>query len=618
MARQISSPIELKTYAEEVCKKKERWEMVIAVCGGTGCSAFGSYDVRSAFTKEVEKLSLSDRVLVKMTGCHGFCEKGPVTIIYPWQYTYVSIKPEDVPEVIEKTIIKKELVDRLLYRDPVTKQRIKHNNEIPFYAHQKRLVFQHNGHLDPTSIDDYISVGGYQALAKALFEMTPEQVLVEVEKSGLRGRGGAGFPTGRKWRFCRNSPGSEKYIICNGDEGDPGAFMDRSVMEGNPHSVIEGMIIGAYAIGATKGFVYVRAEYPIAVKYTRLAIEQAHQYGLLGENILGSGFSFDIEVREGAGAFVCGEETALIASIEGKRGMPRPRPPFPAVSGLWGKPTNINNVETWANVPLIINKGADWFASIGTAESKGTKTFSLVGKINNTGIVEVPLGITLREIIYDIGGGISGGRKFKAVQTGGPSGGCIPEWLLDTPVDYERLTELGSMMGSGGMIVMDEGTCMIDVARYFMKFLSEESCGKCVPCREGIDRALDILTDITEGKGRKEDISLLEELGEVLKDGSLCGLGRTAANPVLSTIKYFRNEYEAHINEKKCPAGVCKALITFSIDEEKCKSCGKCAKVCPTKAASGKKKEPYKIDKEKCIKCGLCRESCKFGAVIVS
>jgi len=616
--KRFKGPEELKAYAEKVRERWERREVVVAVCGGTGCGAFGSLEVRTAFLEEIEKRALQDRVTVMMTGCHGFCEKGPVTIVYPWVYTYVSLKPEDVPEIVEKTILHGEVVERLLYRDPATKKRIEHNDEIPFYAKQKRLVFMHNGRIDPTSLDDYISVGGYQALAKALFEMTPEQVVDEVDRSGLRGRGGAGFPTGRKWRFARGAPGDVKYIICNGDEGDPGAFMDRSVMEGNPHAVLEGMLIGAYGIGATHGFIYVRAEYPLAVKHLQLAIERARAAGLLGDDILGSGFSFDIEIYQGAGAFVCGEETALIASIEGRRGMPRPRPPFPANKGLWGKPTNINNVETWANVPLIIANGAEWYASMGTKTTKGTKIFALAGKVNNTGLVEVEMGTTLREVIFGIGGGVPKGRKFKAVQIGGPSGGCLTEEHLDLPMDYESLTGAGAIMGSGGMIVMDDTTCMVDVARYFLSFTQEESCGKCTPCRLGTKRMLEILERICRGEGKMEDIALLEETARIVKDASLCGLGQTAPNPVLTTIRYFHHEYEEHIKDRFCRAGVCKRLVRYEIDPEKCKGCGVCAKQCPSGAISGAKKEPHTIDQDKCVICGACFEACRFGAVVVA
>ncbi|MFH1639292.1 MAG: NADH-ubiquinone oxidoreductase-F iron-sulfur binding region domain-containing protein, partial [Chloroflexota bacterium] len=513
----------------------------------------------------------------------------------------------------------KKLVDRLLYETD-DGQKVVHESDIPFYKHQDREIFGSNRFIDPNNIDDYIALGGYGALVKALFEMTPQQVLDEIKEAKLRGRGGGGFPTGVKWESCRDAPSRDgiRYTICNADEGDPGAYMDRSLVEGNPHSVMEGMLIGAYAIGSHDGYIYVRHEYPLAAKNLSIALEQAREYGFLGQDILGSGFDFDIKISKGGGAFVCGESTALMASLEGRIGEPRHKHIHSAVSGLYGRPSNLNNVETWANVPAIVNRGADWYREKGTDGSKGTKIFSLVGKINNTGLVEVPMGITVREMIYDIGGGIPGGRRFKAVQTGGPSGGCIPESLIDLPIDFDKLAEVGSMMGSGGMIVMDDDTCMVDVAKYFISFLTEESCGKCVPCREGLDRMLDILTDITEGRGKEEDIELLEELGDVMRETSLCGLGSTAANPILSTIRYFRDEYEAHIKEKRCPAGVCKALIIFSIDEEKCNGCGRCIKVCPQTAISGEKKELHTIDQEKCIRCGLCRDNCKFGAIIIS
>ena len=538
----------------------------------------------------------------------------------PEKIMYVRVTPDDVPEIVEESILKKNVIERLLYTDPVSGKKIIHEDEVPFYKRQQRLVFGSNGMIDPTSIEDYLAIGGYSAIVKVLFEMEPEEVIEEIKKSGLRGRGGGGFPTGIKWETCRNAPSKNgtRYVICNADEGDPGAYMDRSLLEGNPHSIIEGMLIGAYAIGSNQGYVYVRHEYPLAVQNLGIALDQAGEIGLLGKNILGSDFTFDIKISRGGGAFICGESTALMASLEGKIGEPRSKHIHTSVSGLHGKPSNLNNVETWANVPTIINRGVQWYSGIGTEGSKGTKIFSLVGKINNTGLVEVPMGITLREIIYDIGGGIPGGKKFKAVQTGGPSGGCIPESLIDLPVDFDKLKEVGSIMGSGGMIVMDESTCMVDVARYFVKFLTEESCGKCVPCREGLDRMLDILTDITEGNGKEESIELLEELGSIIKETSLCALGGTAPNPVLSTIRYFSEEYEAHIKEHRCPAGVCKALITFTIDEDLCNGCGKCARSCPQEAISGAKKEPHNIDQALCIKCGLCRDNCKFNAVIVS
>jgi NADH-quinone oxidoreductase subunit F len=616
----LGSAADLKELREKILSGRDPNAPCVAICCGTGCNAYGARAVVEAFKKEVESRGLADRVKIITTGCHGFCERGPLIVITPGKIFYHSVKVEDVPEIIEKTILAGELVDHLLYEDPATGRKVVHEDDVPFYKSQKRIIFGSNGQIDPNNIDDYIAIGGYSALAKVLFNMKPLQVIEEIKKSGLRGRGGAGFPAGVKWESCRNAPSADgiRYVICNADEGDPGAYANRSLLEGNPHSVIEGMIIGAYAIGSCDGYVYVRNEYPLAVRNLGIALEQAREYGLLGESILGCGFNFDIKIARGGGAFICGESTALMASLEGKIGEPRPKHIHTVISGLYGRPSNLNNVETWANVPLIINRGADRFSKIGTEGSKGTKIFSLVGRINNTGLVEVPMGITLREIIYNIGGGIPRGKKFKAVQTGGPSGGCIPERLIDLPVDFDKLTEVGSMMGSGGMIVMDETTCMVDVAKYFVKFLTEESCGKCVPCREGLDRMLDILTDITEGRGKDTDIELLQELGAVIKETSLCALGGTASNPVLSTIRYFQDEYEAHINLKRCPAGVCKALITFTVDEEKCTGCGACAKVCPQKAISGRKKKPHTVDKDKCIKCGLCRDSCKFEAISVS
>jgi len=570
-----------------------------------------------ALEKEVKDRGLGDEVRVVEAGCRGFCFTGPVILVEPDGIFYVGVQPADVPELVEETLVKGRVVERLTYREPASRKRIPFYKDIPFHSKQMRVVLRNCGLINPTSIDEYIAVGGYQALAKVLGTMTPEQVIEEVKKSGLRGRGGAGFPTGRKWEFTRKAPSDIKYVVANGDEGDPGAFMDRSLLEGDPHSVLEGMIVGAYAIGAHQGFIYVRDEYPLAVKNVGIAIEQAREYGLLGQDILGSGFDFDIKIVRGAGAFVCGEETALLASIEGRAGNPRPRPPFPAQSGLWGKPTNINNVKSWANIPVIISQGADWFRQIGTEASKGTMIFSLVGKVNNTGLVEVPMGITLRELIFDIGGGIQGGRKFKAVQTGGPSGGCIPAELLDLPVDYERLKEVGSIMGSGGMIVMDEHTCMVDVARYFLDFLKDESCGKCTPCREGIKQMLAILTRITEGAGEMADLQTLEELAHVVREASLCGLGQTAPNPVASTLRYFHDEYAAHIVDHKCPAGVCKALIEFSILADKCTGCMVCARRCPQQAISGEKKQAHVIDQSLCIKCGVCQDLCKFDAVVV-
>jgi len=559
--RKLRTAEDLTALKENILQLRDPDKLCVTVCAGTGCTALGSAEVRDAFVEEIKKQGLEGKVEVKKTGCHGFCERGPVTVILPQEIFYQQVTKEDVPEIVSQTLARNEVVERLLYIDPATGSKIVHDPEIPFYEKQMRIVFRDNGRIDPTEISDYIARDGYAALSKALTSMSPEEVIESVEKSGLRGRGGAGFPTGRKWRFVRDARGDTKYIICNADEGDPGAFMDRSVLEGNPHSVLEGMITCAYAVGAQVGYLYVRAEYPLAVKHLMIATAQADELGLLGEDILGSGFNFEVRIKEGAGAFVCGEETALMASIEGRRGMPRSRPPFPALSGLWGKPTNINNVETYANVPQIILRGADWYSSLGTEGSKGTKIFSLTGKINNTGLVEVPMGATLGHIIYDIGGGIPKGRKLKAVQTGGPSGGCIPASYLNTSIDYESLAKLGAIMGSGGMIVMDENTCMVDMARYFLSFTQSESCGKCSPCRLGTKQMLDILTRITRGEGREEDIDLLVDLGKQVTDTALCGLGRTCPNPVLTTINYFRDECEAHIKEKRCPAAVCEGLV---------------------------------------------------------
>ncbi|SHI06467.1 NADH-quinone oxidoreductase subunit NuoF [Desulfosporosinus lacus] len=589
----------------------------ILVCAGTGCASSGALPIIDVLNNEIKRQGLEKTVSVVGTGCQGFCEKGPTLVIEPQQILYTRVTEEDVAEIIEQEFIKGERVERLLLVDQATQKPVSSMGDIRFFAKQHRIVLHNCGVIDPKKIEEYTARDGYKGIVKALKGMSPEEVMEEVKKSGLRGRGGAGFPTGLKWGFCRQTPSDKKYIICNADEGDPGAFMDRSVLEGDPHSVIEGMLIGAYAIGADEGYVYCRAEYPLAIKHLGIAIKQAEEAGYLGDNILGSGFNFHLKIFEGAGAFVCGEETALMASIEGKRGMPRVRPPFPAVSGLWGKPTNINNVETWSNIPHILRNGAEWYGQFGTEKSKGTKIFALTGKVNNTGLVEVPMGTTLREIIFDIGDGIQGGKKFKAVQIGGPSGGCLPEDMLDLAVDYDTLTQAGAMVGSGGLVIMDETTCMVDIARYFLNFSKKESCGKCTPCREGTTRMYEILDRITKGEGKEEDLDTLENLAITIKETSLCGLGQFAPSPILATLKYFRHEYEAHIHDHKCPAHNCTALLSYSIDVEKCKMCSLCAKNCPTNCISGDKKTntPYVIDEEKCIKCGTCIEKCKFGAV---
>ncbi|MCI5765682.1 MAG: NADH-quinone oxidoreductase subunit NuoF [Clostridiales bacterium] len=589
----------------------------VLCCGGTGCTSSGSAQIIERFEQKIKEAGLEKEVKVVRTGCFGLCEAGPVVIVYPEGTFYSRVKVEDVDEIVSEHLLKGRHVQHLVYTDHATHEQNANKGlqDINFYKHQKRVALRNCGVIDPENIDEYLAFDGYKALEKALTSMTREQVIDEILKSGLRGRGGGGFPTGLKWKFTYSSQADQKYVACNADEGDPGAFMDRSVLEGDPHCVLEAMAIAGYAIGASEGYIYVRAEYPIAVKRLEIAIAQAHEYGLLGENIFGTGFNFDIKIRLGAGAFVCGEETALMRSIEGKRGEPTPRPPFPAVKGLFGKPTMLNNVETYANVAQIILKGADWFASMGTEKSKGTKVFALGGKINNTGLVEVPMGTPLRTIIYDIGGGIPNGKKFKAVQTGGPSGGCLPAELLDTPVDYDNLIAAGSMMGSGGMIVMDEDNCMVDIARFFLDFTVDESCGKCTPCRVGTRRMLEILERIVNGKGEEGDIERLEELANTIKSTALCGLGQTAPNPVLSTLKFFRSEYEAHIREKRCPAHHCRALLHYVINPDLCRGCTACTRVCPVEAISGELRKPHQIDTSKCLKCGACAEKCKFHAI---
>ena len=587
----------------------------ILCCGGTGCTSSGCDAIIKEMEAQLAAHDLKKEFKIIKTGCFGLCALGPIMIIYPEGAFYSRVTPEDVKEIVEEHLVKGRVVKRLLYAETVEENNIKSLNEVDFYKKQKRIALRNCGVINPEDIEEYIGIDGYQALGKVLTEMTPQEVIDVIKESGLRGRGGGGFPTGTKWQFTYNSQNDQKYVACNADEGDPGAFMDRSILEGDPHAVIEAMAIAGYAVGANQGYIYIRAEYPIAVKRLSIAIAQAREYGLLGKNIFESGFDFDLEIRLGAGAFVCGEETALITSIEGHRGEPRPRPPFPAVAGLWQKPTLLNNVETYANITQIILNGADWFKTIGTEKSKGTKVFALGGKIKNTGLVEVPMGTTLREIVEEIGGGIPNGKKFKAAQTGGPSGGCIPEHLIDTPIDYDSLMAIGSMMGSGGLIVMDEDNCMVDIAKFFLEFTVDESCGKCTPCRVGTKRLYEILEKITSGNGTMEDLDKMEELCYSIKATALCGLGQTAPNPVLSTLKYFRDEYEAHVRDKVCPAGVCKKLVKYEIDADKCKGCSLCAKKCPVGAISGEIKSPFTIDSEKCVKCGVCMDSCKFGAI---
>jgi len=616
MTARLAGPRALTRYREALTRARDPGRRVVSVCVGTGCRANGAREVYAALRAQAEKHGVACEEQSRATGCLGFCQCGPLLSVAPEGIVYQHVRVADVPEIVERTLLGGETVERLLYVDPATGRPCRTEEEIPFYHRQQRVLLRDNALLDPTSIDDYIALGGYSALCRA-FEMGPVAVLEEVKRSGLRGRGGAGFPTGRKWEACRDAAGDLRYVVCNADEGDPGAFMDDALLEGDPHSVLEGMIIGAFAIGAREGYVYVRQEYPVAVERITRAIDQARDLGLLGESVLGSDLSFDVRVSRGGGAFVCGEASAMMASLEGRRGVPRRRIIHLSERGLWGRPTNLNNVETWANVPQIVLRGADWFRSMGTERSTGTKIFSLVGKVNDTGLVEVPMGATLRDIIFGIGGGIPGGKGFKAVQTGGPSGGCLPAEKLDTPVDFDTLVAEGSMMGSGGMIVMDEDTCMVDVARYFLRFLASESCGNCTSCREGLWRLRDLLGDIAEGRGTRDTIALIEELADTVKATSLCALGTSAVNPVLSTLRHFRDEYLAHVDDKRCPAAVCKALITFSIDPDACTGCTLCAARCPQGAISGEKRQPHTIAPELCIKCGICRDVCPRDAVRV-
>ena len=616
--KRINNPQELEKVREEILGSRDPDKPCITICSGTGCHAFGCEKVTESFRAELRKQGLEERIYIRTTGCHGFCEKGPLVVINPQKIFYQRVTPEDTGEIIAETLLKNNIIERLLYTHPQTGEKIVKEENVPFYKGQMRIIFGNNGKIDPTKMEDYIAIGGYKALSKVLRELSPPEIIDIIKNSGLRGRGGGGFPAGVKWESCRNAPGDKHYVICNADEGDPGAYMDRSLLEGNPHSVLEGMMIGAYAIGSDEGYIYVRNEYPLAVRNVGIAIDQLRECGLLGENILDTGFNFDIKVNRGGGAFVCGESTALMASLEGQAGEPRAKHIHTVESGLWEEPTNLNNVETWANVPLIINEGVDWYTDIGTENSKGTKIFSLVGKVSNTGLVEVPMGITIREIVYDIGGGIPGDGKFKAIQTGGPSGGCIPESLIDIQVDFDKLTEVGSMMGSGGMIVMDDKTCMVDTAKYFLNFLKDESCGKCTTCRDGTRRMYELVDAITRGEGKEGDIELLEELSWVVSEASLCALGQTAPNPVLSTIRYFRDEYEAHIWEKRCPAMMCRTLTAYYIDLDTCaRGCDACVGSCPTESIFTTKSRKKAVDQTSCVKCGECMVSCppEYNAV---
>ncbi len=614
----LNSVGELDSLAKKLEQNSKKTKKSITICGGTGCQASDSYSLVEAVKNELSMQSMESKVRVRVTGCHGFCEQGPIVVVEPGNIFYCHVTPDDAHDIVFETLHKGEIIERLLYTDPVSGETVPTEAEIPFYKDQDRQLLSRNRQVAPCSIEDYIAIGGYAGLKKVIEGMAPEEIIREIKLSGLRGRGGGGFPTGRKWLECREAPGDEKYVICNADEGDPGAYMDRCLLEGNPHMVLEGMLIGALAVGAQKGHIYVRNEYPLAVKNSRIAVQQARELGLLGDNILGSSFCFDVEIARGGGAFVCGESTALMASLEGKVGEPRAKDIHTVVDGLWHKPTTLNNVETWANVPAIIVNGSKGFSEKGAKGSKGTKILALTGKIKNTGLVEVAMGTPIRDVVFDIGGGATDGKAIKAVQTGGPSGGCLPVDKFDLPVDFDVLYEAGSMIGSGGMVVMDESSCMVDVAKYFLAFLQDESCGKCVPCRLGIERMLEIVTDITEGKGTPEKVELLEELAETVCETALCGLGKTAPNPVISTLRYFREEYEAHINDKKCPAGVCKALIVYSIDPKKCNGCGKCKRACPHGAVSGEKKEVHEIDPDLCERCGICRSECKFDAILVN